>query len=151
VYVVFQPDLQKLLRKALINARSLREIAGLIVGAGRFLSLIEVRNTARRLGSFQLHLGDWRKVKQACKTLGLSVSGTFHSHVASDAIPSRGDIEGANDGDLMLILDATGMEFALWRIKGRKAVKLPCVSAESGDLREMDRNKAERTARPRRS
>ncbi len=122
-YVIFEREVKKLLKKALTRAQSLREIAGVIVSNGGFLSLIEIRNTAKRVGSFRLHRGDWHKVERACEILGFKVAGTFHSHVASDPIPGRGDIEGANHGQLMLILDATQGTFALWAIRRGKAIR----------------------------
>jgi proteasome lid subunit RPN8/RPN11 len=121
--LVSSEEINRLLRRALARSRSLVEICGLLVDNGTFLSLVETRNVSRRYGSFQLHRGDWGKVERAAHALGWEVVGTFHSHIASDPIPSRGDIEGAMDGHLMLILDATGRTFDLWQIRRGKAHK----------------------------
>jgi proteasome lid subunit RPN8/RPN11 len=125
-YVVARHQIERLFRRARVSARSLREIAGLIVADGCYLSLIELRNTSRRPGSFQLHRGEWHKVEKACAVLGLRVAGSFHSHVVSDATPSNGDIRGATDGDLMLIFDAIGQAVRLWKIQKGKASPQNC-------------------------
>jgi proteasome lid subunit RPN8/RPN11 len=121
-YLLLDSELQTLLKKALVCARRLCEIAGVIVGNREFLSLVEIRNVSRLYGSFQLHRGDWRKMERACNALGMEIVGTFHSHIASDPIPSRGDIRGAINGHLMLILDATGRKSALWQVRRGKAI-----------------------------
>jgi proteasome lid subunit RPN8/RPN11 len=123
-WLLSEEEVSKLLRKARARARSLVEIAGLIVGNDcGCLSLVEVRNISRRKGTFQLHRGDWRAVDAASVRLGWKVVGTFHSHVASDPVPSRGDVAGAISGHLMLIIDTTARCIALWRIRGTLASK----------------------------
>ena len=81
-----------------------------------------------RLGSSCLHRGDWRAIERSADHLGLEMAGTFHSHVASEPIPGGGDIRGAHEGDLMLILDPASScpKVALWRIGRGKAYPVAC-------------------------
>jgi len=95
-----------------------------LVGRDEFLIINEVRNVSRRPGHFDLHKGDRRLIERSAVVLGFKPVGTFHSHVASDPIPSRGDVEGADPGELMLILDATTDAIALWRIGKKRATAM---------------------------
>jgi proteasome lid subunit RPN8/RPN11 len=56
--------------------------------------------------------------------MGNQVVGTFHSHVLGLAQPGTSDINGAYDGDVMLVIDTLDREAKLWRIKGRRARQL---------------------------
>jgi len=114
-------NLGSLLGRASREAKRHREIAGLLVDSGTFLWLVELRNTSRRPGSFALHRGDWASARRAAKSLGFTIAGTFHSHIVSAPVPSPGDIRGAIDGELMLILDTVNRKVRLWRIARGKA------------------------------
>jgi proteasome lid subunit RPN8/RPN11 len=103
------------------EARDIREICGLLIDNGCFLQMKVTRNRSRRRGSFVLDQREIKKIRQASKTLGLKVVGTFHSHPISPAQPGRTDIEGAAAGSLMLIFDSIGKEVRLWRIQNGRA------------------------------
>src|SRR5262245_37192874 len=98
-------NLRPLLARAAKEGRRLRESRGVIVDVGALLWLVEIRNVARRPMSFVVHGGEWAAAERAASRLGLTVAGTFHSHVVSAPVPGRGDIRGATAGDLMLIID----------------------------------------------
>ena len=122
-------DLVRCQRKALRQARSLREICGVLVAKGRFLFLVETRNAETRLGSFKINRREFLALVRNARGLGCKVVGTFHSHVASDPIPSSGDLQGANAGELMLILDPTGRRVAIWRIETKlRASRVPFIA-----------------------
>jgi proteasome lid subunit RPN8/RPN11 len=133
-YRLDESNLGPLLARALKEARRHREIAGLLVDSGTSLWLVELRNTSRRRGTFVLHRGDWAAAERAAKRLGFTVAGTFHSHVVSEAVPSPGDIRGAIDGELMLILDTVARKVRLWRITRGKARPLFHDLSRSGDI-----------------
>jgi len=117
---ILRKQLRRTLRDASAAARRERELCGLLVETGHFLTLVRVRNTSRRKGSFALRRGRWSQIERAARTIGAAVVGTYHSHVASDARPGDGDIRGAYSGDFMLILDTVDRTARLWRIrKGR--------------------------------
>jgi proteasome lid subunit RPN8/RPN11 len=123
-YRMRRSELRKLTTKAVKLSNDLHEICGLLVDNGYFLQLVEVRNTCRRPCSFCLHGGDIRVVEKACDRLNSRVVGTFHSHIVSPAKPGKGDIDGASDGNLMLVLDTIHRDLGLWRIRGRRAYRL---------------------------
>jgi len=124
------------MRKARREANaSLREICGIIVDNGVFLSLVETRNIRKRPLGFIIHGGDWNRIGRAAGALGWEFAGTFHSHVVSAPVPSRGDLAGAIEGHLMLILDASEHTFALWRIRRGKAFRLACRLYPAGAAR----------------
>ena len=101
-----------------------REIAGVLVERDRIIQLLELHNVSRRRGSFDIRQSDIHRVQRAAEALGSAVSGTFHSHVVSEAIPGPRDIRDADEGSLMLIYDTIGREWRLWRIRHGRAHKL---------------------------
>jgi proteasome lid subunit RPN8/RPN11 len=107
--------------KARGRAKNAREICGLLIDNGCFLQMKETRNISQRRGSFLLDQREINSIRKASKTLDLEVVGTFHSHPFSPAEPGKADIEGANTGSLMLILDATDKDVRLWRIQNDRA------------------------------
>jgi proteasome lid subunit RPN8/RPN11 len=101
-----------------------REVNGLLVLHGNVLGLVELRNMARRRGSFQLNRQDVKAARSAATLLGSQIVGTFHAHVASSADPGQTDIAGVEDGALMLIIDTITREARLWRIRGARTYRL---------------------------
>lgn len=100
--------------------KDLREICGLLVDTGRGIDLVQTRNLCRRAMGFRLSPSDARAIERQAKQRGHSVVGTFHSHILARPIPSAGDIDGAFDGDLMLILDTIAdrqVRAAMWWIR----------------------------------
>ena len=83
--------------------------------------LVPVINTSTRKGSFAMHRREWSRIERAARVIGASVAGTYHSHLLSEARPGDGDLQGACDGDLMLILDTVGKTARLWRVRRRHA------------------------------
>ncbi len=110
-------------RQLLGKARHIshREICGLLVDTGYFLSFVETTNASKRNGSFLFRAREIRNVVNAAKILQQEIVGTFHSHPFSEAKPGPRDIENAVDDSLMFIFDCIGRSGRLWRIKGGKA------------------------------
>jgi proteasome lid subunit RPN8/RPN11 len=124
-YFIHQTDLRRLVgRAAAVAKRHAREVVGLLIDNGFFLELVECRNKSRRAGSFSFYYVDIRSKVAAAERLGHEVVGTFHSHPAGLAKPGEGDVTNAVDNSLMLIIDCTGREAALWRIKNGKTRKM---------------------------
>ncbi len=101
-----------------------KEVCGLLVDNGFFLQMLEVRNVSRKPGSFILSLSDARELERAASLLGNKVVGSFHSHVFGIAKPGKTDIQGARDGEIMLIIDTLDREAKLWQIKNGRAREL---------------------------
>ena len=118
--------LREITRRAVAAARvRQREIAGVLVSHGDVISLVELPNVSRRRGRFDLRRDHIKAVALAARRLGARLVGTFHSHVASEAKPGRGDLaEAQQDGSLMLIIDTIAREALLWRIRGARAYKV---------------------------
>jgi proteasome lid subunit RPN8/RPN11 len=104
-----------------------KEICGLIIDTGYFLSLVEVRNISRRAYSFRTSPKDVRKIAKAAEITAQEIVGTFHSHPVSIAKPGPSDIRHAVDDSLMLIFDCMGGTAKLWKIKHFKARELRYV------------------------
>jgi proteasome lid subunit RPN8/RPN11 len=118
---------KKFLRQACRSAREHagKEICGLIVDTGCYLSFVPTRNVSPRVGSFVLSRPDVRRIVAAAKILGQEIVGTFHSHPVGVATPSRTDIAHAVDDSLMFIFDCMDRKGCLWKIKGGRARPLP--------------------------
>ena len=117
---------RELLHKACLLAREKpgSEICGLLIDTRHFVTLVEVRNISRKLGSFVLSSLDVRRVVRASRLLHCKVIGTFHSHPLADGVPGPNDIMGAVDDSLMLIFDCTARQSRLWRIRKNRAQAL---------------------------
>jgi proteasome lid subunit RPN8/RPN11 len=107
--------------KAVVRAKEAREICGLLIDNGHFLQVRETRNISRRRGSFCLDMREINSLCRASEKLGLKVVGTFHSHIVWFPKPGPGDIRGAEDNSLMLILDSMNKQVGLWRIRHGRA------------------------------
>jgi proteasome lid subunit RPN8/RPN11 len=123
MFRISKSQYRELLGKACRLARrsSGREICGLLLDTGCFLSLVETSNASKRGGSFLLRGKEIRRVSAAAQTLRQEVVGTFHSHPISEARPGPRDISSADDGSLMFIFDCIGRNGRLWRIRRRRA------------------------------
>jgi proteasome lid subunit RPN8/RPN11 len=117
-------NVRAIARRARRLARDLREVCGLLVDHGGFVSLVETRNKSRRACSFWIHPADWKSIERAAAVLGSEVVGTFHSHPVSEAVPGKGDVRGAVDGHAMVIVDAVSGELRAWRIRKGRAYRL---------------------------
>jgi proteasome lid subunit RPN8/RPN11 len=119
---VLKTDLMRAIRKARKTARNGgREIAGLLIYNGHFMELLETRNTYQKGGHFQYDERQIKTIMKAVKELGHEIVGTFHSHPAYIAKPGEGDLNGALEDSLMLVIDCINSEARLWRIKAGKA------------------------------
>jgi proteasome lid subunit RPN8/RPN11 len=117
--------LRKLISKAVkLSRKSGREICGLLVDNGYFLECLEVKNAAKRGGSFAFHIKEIRLIEKAVSTLGHSIVGTFHSHPLSLAEPGDTDLSVIVEPELMLIIDCLDKEARLWRIAREKAYEV---------------------------
>jgi proteasome lid subunit RPN8/RPN11 len=94
-----------------------REICGLIVDTGHYLSFVQTRNASRHAGSFVLLGSDTRRIVSAAKILKQNIVGTFHSHPAATATAGKTDIQHAVDDSLMFVFDCIAKEGRLWKIK----------------------------------
>ena len=126
MHLLDRTQYRRFLREARRQARETpgAEICGLIVHTGHHLSFVQVRNTSRRPGSFQLSWPDVRRIVAASKILQQEVVGTFHSHPAYIASPGPSDIAQAADDSLMFIFDCIGNEGRLWHIKHSRSREL---------------------------
>ncbi len=119
---VLKKDLMRAIRKARKTARNGgREIAGLLIYNGHFMELLETRNTYHKGGHFQYDERQIKTIMKAVKELSHEIVGTFHSHPAYIAKPGEGDLKGAVEDSLMLVIDCINSEARLWRIKAGKA------------------------------
>lgn len=77
-----------------------------------------VRNSARRLGAFEMVPSWWRIALRSNAVAAGQVVGTYHSHPASPAEPGEGDIARTWDGALNLIFAPWGKRVRLWQVRG---------------------------------
>jgi proteasome lid subunit RPN8/RPN11 len=78
--------------------------------------MVTIRNRARRPGRWVFDGPQVRAIQPAVEQLGWRIVGTWHSHPVSTARPSPGDIAGAFEGDLMLLIDCVERDAKLWRV-----------------------------------
>lgn len=122
---LIKKDLLRLIQKARKVARDDgREIAGLLIHNGHHIEILETRNTYHGGGHFRFDERQIKAIEKAVRDLGHEIIGTFHSHPVSKAEPGPGDIRGALDDSLMLIIDCIGNEASLWKIRNGKARKM---------------------------
>ncbi len=57
-----------------------------------------------RENSFEISFQEYEEVELEARDLGLSVIGSYHSHINSTAVPSRHDVDFARPGHSMLII-----------------------------------------------
>jgi proteasome lid subunit RPN8/RPN11 len=108
-------------KAVMLSRKGGRETCGLLVDNGYFLECLEVKNAAKRGGSFAFHIKEIRLIENAVSTLEHSIVGTFHSHPLSLAQPGDTDLSGIVEPELMLIIDCLDKEARLWRIAREKA------------------------------
>jgi proteasome lid subunit RPN8/RPN11 len=108
-----------------------REICGLLVSTDNYrLRLLPVRNTSKRLGSFEITPSWWRIARRSGGFHDRDVVGTYHSHPASPPEPGESDIAGTWEGALMLILNCNHWHYEarLWRVRGGAAHPVPLAA-----------------------
>jgi proteasome lid subunit RPN8/RPN11 len=122
---IIKIDLSRTVREAKRAARNDgKEICGLLIHNGHFIELMRTINISENSGKFEFDVKQVRAIKRAADLLGHEIVGTFHSHPVSEARPGPGDIEGAVDDSLMLIVDCMGDEARLWKIKDGQARRM---------------------------
>ncbi len=127
---IIKKDLNRIIRDARKTARNDgHEICGLLIDNGHFIEILKTKNKSKRCGHFEFDGKQIRQIMKSVKDLNRDIVGTFHSHPAYYAKPGDGDIKGAVDDSLMLVIDCIGNEAKLWRIKNKKAreVKLRTI------------------------
>lgn len=111
-------ELHAEVKQALRAAKRGREVCGLLVRENGFLRLLPVKNTTKRLGSFEI-VPNWSRISlQANRVAAGRVVGTYHSHPASPAEPRPGDIAGTWNRAFMLIIACWGERVRLWQVRG---------------------------------
>lgn len=98
------------------------ECCGALVGAahGREIevrTLIPVQNAAPEHSRYLIEADMVLRLERQCACAGLQVLGFYHSHPASDAVPSPLDIELASPGYVYLIVNAIRGELRCWRLR----------------------------------
>jgi proteasome lid subunit RPN8/RPN11 len=61
-----------------------------------------------RENGFEISHREFSEVESEAKSLGLSVIGSYHSHINSTAVPSKHDVDFARPGHSMLIISLHG-------------------------------------------
>ena len=124
MWIIDRREYRKQLSEARAHAKENREICGLLIDTGMHISMVRVRNVARRHCGFKLSVQDVRRIERAVKVLGQEIIGTFHSHPYSDDSPGESDIAGTLDDSLMFVFDCIGKTGSLWKTKNGKVRKL---------------------------
>ena len=94
------------------------EVCGVVfAGANNKLRLHFLRNLSPESWSFEISNTDIKDAREKAIQNGERVIGLFHSHIASEAIPSPGDIVKSPMSYLQLIYDICGRNVRMWRIK----------------------------------
>lgn len=132
-YSISRDELESVIREAVATANDGgREICGLLLARGRFLSIERLRNRRRRGGSWAFYARDVRRCVIGAQRGGANVVGTFHSHPVGFPEPGASDIAGVPDDSLMLVIDCIDRECGLWHIHSGKARRLRIVRQATG-------------------
>jgi proteasome lid subunit RPN8/RPN11 len=127
-YRLLESSLNQKVKEAYVTAKKTgNEICGFLIDNGHFLEMISVKNKTKRGGGFSFYASQVRQLQRAVKLLGNIIVGTFHSHPYYFAKPGEGDVYGAPDDSLMLIIDAQKKNYALWYVRNLKAKKVKVV------------------------
>lgn len=125
------PQLRVRIREAERAAKKGQEICGLLVLERDRLHLVPVKNATKELGRFEIWPNWWRVAMRAGSYEERSVVGTYHSHIPGSAEPGEGDIHGAWENQLMLIISAWWKETRLWRIRKGSALPVRLIHSKS--------------------
>ena len=124
---IHREQLHQLQNTAVRAACRYREVCRLLARVGKSIRLIPVRNSAKEMGAFETR-PRFRQIALRSRNIpSCTVVGSYHSHPLSPSIPGRSDIDGAWEGDVMLIVCAWDRTARLWRIKRGKAIPLPIL------------------------
>jgi proteasome lid subunit RPN8/RPN11 len=94
------------------------EVCGVVlVGADQRLRLHFLRNQSSESWSFEISNVDIKDAREKAGLNGERLIGLFHSHIASEAIPSSGDLAKTPMRYLQLIYDICGRNVRMWRVK----------------------------------
>ncbi len=98
-----------------------RECCGLLLGtAGRIARSARARNIAPEATRYLVHPEDHFRAIRAARAEGLDVIGAYHSHPASEPVPSPTDIAEANSGPefVYVIVSLLDDEVRAYRFEG---------------------------------
>jgi proteasome lid subunit RPN8/RPN11 len=102
------------------------EVCGVVLaGANNKLRFHFLRNLSPESWSFEISKADIKDAREKAIQNDERVIGLFHSHIASEAIPSSGDLAKTPMRYLQLIYDICGLNVRLWRVKKVNDEKVP--------------------------
>ena len=131
--------------------RDQSEVCGAMVADSRGrCRLVFLPNRSDHPGSFEMKWADVHEVARSLAGSSARVVAVFHSHVASEAVPSPGDLRKGPTTLLNLIYDVCGRTARLWRIKSesgqRRATEVPIVlESSSTAVRHLTRRPTRRS------
>lgn len=122
------PDLLCAMQHLAAAARP-REACGLLLGQGaRVLALAPSRNLAEAADAFEIDAALQLRLHRQLRGSGQAVTGIWHSHPCSAAVPSARDLAGAWDETLAWVITGTDRTRA-WRIADGRPRELALFSA----------------------
>ena len=103
-----------------------RECCGLVLGTpGRVTRSERARNIAPEATRYLVHPEDHFRAIKAARAEGLEVIGAYHSHPASDPVPSPTDIAEAGSSEFVyVIVSLLNDEVRAYRFEEGHAVRL---------------------------
>ena len=112
--------------RAHARAEAPRECCGLVLGTpGRVARSERARNIAPEATRYLVHPEDHFKAIKAARAEGLEVIGAYHSHPASDPVPSPTDIAEAGSSEFVyIIVSLLSDEARAYRFEEGRAVRL---------------------------
>ncbi len=124
MFMINKKDYRRLQDRAYrAQKRDQSEVCGVLVGSNSRLALEFMKNHSKEPGAFEIKMSDVRELRQKLKRSKKRVLGYFHSHVISEAVPSKKDISDAPINSLMLIYDVCGRTSSLYRVVGTRKRK----------------------------
>jgi proteasome lid subunit RPN8/RPN11 len=112
------------------RAASPAECCGLLVGnTGRIERAVPARNLAERPSRYLIDPADHIRARRAAREAGQTVLGFYHSHPASEPVPSSTDLDEASYPEAIYLIAGTGpagvlSEIRAYRIDGGRAEEL---------------------------
>ncbi len=123
-YLLCKRDYRRLQDRAYrAQQKDQSEVCGAIVSTGKLLYLEFMKNYSDQSGSFKILLAELCELRRKLKNTNKRIFGNFHSHVVSEPIPSKRDVDEAPINSLMLIYDTCGRKSALYRVIGTRNEK----------------------------
>ncbi len=118
-------SLAKTHKRAKIAAHRLNEICGVLVREHKRLHLVPVKNVSPYMLSFIITRPCLKTAMAAANLNSNDIVGAYHSHPLSEPVPSEGDLKGARNRWLILIIPCyKGYKISLWYTCNGKCKKL---------------------------